>query len=391
MKPIGIGIAIAALALLTWVGQGRSEAGVAAPATVLPVVAHTVRITPSYGVDETHTGRVVARRTSALGFEQGGRLERVLADDGDRVEAGDVLAQLDQRQLHAERKQRAAQLADLDAQLALARVTTGRMRALRASDHVSPAQFDEAVHGERALVARRAAAQAALEATDVALALSEIRAPYAGQVTVRLVDEGTVVAPGQAILHLIEDGVLELRVGVPPDAADALEIGTRLPVEIEGRRQHAVLHAVVDSVGRDTRTVTAILSLDVPPDPEAGSALRDGAVVRVALPREIEGEGAWLPLSALAESHRGLWSAYALVADAASDPALRRVERRPLEVLYADSERAYVRGTLRDGDEIAASGVHRLVPGQEIRVERPTPAAAAGTASTAGTAAPARR
>ena len=368
MKRIGIGIAIAATGLGVWAWQGRSATEVASPAVVLPVVAHTVRVTPAYEVDELHTGRVVARRSSELGFEQGGRLERVLVDDGDRVEAGDVLAQLDQRQLRAERKQRAAQLADLEAQLALARATTRRTQALRASDHVSPAQLDEAIHGEQALVARGLAAQAALEATDVALALSEIRAPYAGQVTNRLVDEGTVVAPGQAILHLIEEGVLELRLGLPPEAADALRTGARIEAEIEGRRHPAVLHAVVDTVGRDTRTVTAILHLESAATGDARKTLRDGAVVRIALPRTIEGEGAWLPLSALAESHRGLWSAYALVAEREGDAALRRVERRPLEVLYADSERAYVRGTLRDGDQIAASGVHRLVPGQAIRV-----------------------
>ncbi len=381
MRRIGIGIALASIVLGVWTWQGRSAPSGAPPAAVLPVVAHTVRVTPRYEVDELHTGRVVARRSSELGFEQGGRLERVLVDDGDRVEAGDVLAQLDQRQLRAERKQRAAQLADVAAQLALARATTRRTQALRASDHVSPAQLDEAVHGEQALVARRLAAQAALEATDVALALSEIRAPYAGQVTARLADEGTVVAPGQAILLLIEDGVLELRLGVPPEAAAALRIGARIDADVEGRRHPAILHAVVDSVGRDTRTVTAILHLEPVP---AGERLRDGAVVRVALPRTIEGEGAWVPLAALAESHRGLWSAYALVAEREGDATLRHVERRPLEVLYADSERAYVRGTLREGDQIAASGVHRLVPGQTIRV-------APEAATTAGGVPPAPR
>lgn len=369
MKRIGIGSAIVAAFLGIWAWHGRGASELAPPAGLLPVAAYTVRVTPTYEVDELHTGRVVACRSSELGFERGGRLERVIVDDGDRVEAGDVLAELDQRQLRAERKQRAAQLADVEAQLALARATTRRTQALRASDHVSTAQLDEAVHGEEALVARRAAAQAALEVTEVALALSEIRAPYAGQVTSRLADEGTVVAPGQAILHLIEDGVLELRLGVPPASADALRTGTRIEADIEGRRHPAVLHAVVDTVERDTRTVTAILHLEATAAGAASDLPRDGALVRIALPRTIESEGAWVPLSALAESHRGLWSAYALVPERDDDRGLRRVERRPLEVLYADSDRAYVRGTLRDGDEIAASGVHRLVPGQAIRVE----------------------
>ncbi len=368
MKRIAVGVGVAALALAALAWQGRSDDEAAALPAALPVATHAVRLMSGYVVEEMHAGRVVARRRSELGFERSGRLERVFVDDGDRVESGAVLAQLDVRQLRAERKQRAAQLTDLDAQLALARMTSRRTQALRESDHISPARLDEAVQGEHALAARRAAAQAVLEATDVALALSEIRAPYAGQVTARLADEGTIIAPGQAILHLIEEGSLELRVGVPPEAAGALSIGTRMVAEVEGDRHSVVLSAIVDAVGRDTRTVTAILHFE--PAAAGGSAamLRDGAVARVVLPRRIEGEGTWLPLAALAESHRGLWSAYALVADGVGDATLRRVERRPLEVLYADGERAYVRGTLRDGDEIAASGVHRMVPGQQVRV-----------------------
>jgi RND family efflux transporter MFP subunit len=380
MKRIAVPVGVAALALAALAWQGRSDGDSAAAPAALPVAMHVVRLTPGYEVEEMHTGRVVARRSSELGFERGGRLERVFVDDGDRVESGAVLAQLDLRQLRAERKQRAAQIADLDAQLALARVTTRRTQALRESDHISPARLDEAVHGEHALAARRAAAQAALEATDVALALSEIRAPYAGQVTARLADEGTIVAAGQAILHLIEEESLELRVGWPPEAADALAIGTRMVADIEGHRRPVVLHAIVDAVGRDTRTVTAILHFEPVAAGAPDAMLRDGAVARVVLPRRIEGEGTWLPLDALAESHRGLWSAYALVADGADDAALRRVERRPLEVLYADGERAYVRGTLRDGDEIAASGVHRLVPGQQVRVQRDAAASAEASA-----------
>src|SRR5690606_10368034 len=90
MNRIGTGVAFAALALAIWTWQARSAEQGTPPAAVLPVVAHTVRLTSGYDVDEMHSGRVVARRTSALGFERGGRLEDVLADDGDRVDAGDV-------------------------------------------------------------------------------------------------------------------------------------------------------------------------------------------------------------------------------------------------------------------------------------------------------------
>jgi RND family efflux transporter MFP subunit len=364
MKRIGIALGIGLVAVSAAALPGRSEAPAPAAAAPLPVEAAAVRLEAGYEVQEVHTGRIVARRTSALGFERAGRLDRVAVDEGARVAAGQVLAALDTRQLEAERRQVAAGIADLDAQLALARLTTERTRRLRDSDHVSPARLDEAVFAERALAARRAAAQAALEATEAALALSEIRAPYDAEVVAREVDEGTVVAPGQAILRVIEAGALEARIGLPPEAAAALAPGARLAVEVEGRRIPATLAAVVPSVERETRTLTAVLAL-APAEDGAPPPL-DGSIARLAVPRRLAAEGFWVPLAALAESHRGLWSAYALVADA-NDASLWRVERRPLELLHAEAERAFVRGPLRDGESIVAGGVHRLVPGQRVR------------------------
>lgn len=329
---------------------------------VLPVEAREIALQDGYEVRESYAGRVVSRRTSELGFERAGRLEAVRVDEGDRVEAGDLLAELDTRALRAERTRVQAEIREIGAQLEMARRTTERRRALRASDHASPEALDQAVFAEAALVAREAAARAALERVDAELALSEIRAPYAGSITARLADEGTVVPPGQAILRLIEDGALEVHVGIPPAAAAALAPGSTHALEVEGRTHEAVLDAVVEAVDRDTRTVTAIFQL--PPDAEGA---RDGALARIALPRRHEGEGFWLPLAALAESHRGLWSAYALVPDGSGPDAALRADRRQLEVIHTEADRAFVRGTLRDGEIVVWSGAHRLVPGQRVR------------------------
>ncbi len=343
----------------------ESAPGPRASTNALPVDARPVSHQPSYEIQESHAGRVVSRRSSALGFERGGRLDSVAADEGERVTAGQVLAALDTRQLRAQRRQMAAQATEIEAELAMARLTTQRRRALRASDHIAPEQLDQARYREQGLEARLAAARAGLEAVDASLALSEIRAPYAGIITARHADEGTVLSPSQPILQLIEDGALEVHVGLPPEAASALEPGARVTIEIEGQPQEASLHAVVDAVERETRTVTAIFRLE----PGVGSA-RDGALARVSLPRRIESAGFWLPLSALAESHRGLWSAYVVVPDAErGDAPIFRVDRRQLEVLHAEADRAFVRGTLQDGERVVWSGVHRLVADQRVRLD----------------------
>ena len=93
----------------------------------------------------------------------------------------------------------------------------------------------------------------------------------------------------------------------------------------------------------------------------------------------MEEPGAWLPLTALTEGSRGLWSAYAVEAapgdaraaqgrEIGGDTAGGRLAVQPLEVLYQDGDRVYVRGPLAAGEILVAAGLHRVVPGQLVRV-----------------------
>ena len=76
----------------------------------------------------------------------------------------------------------------------------------------------------------------------------------------------------------------------------------------------------------------------------------------------LQERGFWMPTEALAESQRGLWSAYTLK----SQDNMYVLERRPVELLHIETDRAFVRGTLEHGDVVVAGGLHRLVPGQMV-------------------------
>ncbi len=349
-------LGVATLALACGGRDGTTEP-VAAEGP-LPVQTRPVQAVEGYAVSEGFAGRVVSRRSSELGFERGGRLDEVRVDEGDRVEAGQTLARLEQRQLTARSRELAARVRETQARLALAKLTRERRERLMEQDSISAQRYDEAVHEESALASQLAAARASLEGVRVDLELSSLTAPYAGSVTARLVDEGTVVAPGQTLLRLIEDGAMEFRVGLPPETAAQLEVGRSYPVQVGSRALDARLDTVVPSVEPDTRTVTAVLSFEEPPDD-----LRNGSLGRLSVETERSSAGYWLPITALTEGRRGLWSAYAVVVEDGET----RVERRELQLLHVDSDRAFVRGTLRDGERVVATGLHRLVPGQRVR------------------------
>jgi RND family efflux transporter MFP subunit len=360
-------LAAVPLAALPAVGagcdRGNTEPGAVASPGALPVKTLPVRRVEGYEVSGAFAGRIVSRRTSELGFVRGSRLDAVLVDEGEPVEAGQELARLTQRKLDAQRRELEARVAETEAQLALAKLTRQRRERLLKTDSISTQRYDEALYEERALASQLAATQASLEAVRADIDLSTLRAPYAGTITARLVDEGTVVAPGQTLLRIVETGAMEFRVGLPPKAAERLDPDQVYPVEVEGRSYPARLATVIPSVEPDTRTVTAVLRFEEPP-----AAVANGSLGRLSLSTPREGVGFWLPISALTEGRRGLWSAFVLVEGSVEgDGASVPVERRELQLLHVDSDRAFVRGTLDDGERVVATGLQRLVPGQRVR------------------------
>ncbi len=356
--------ALAALLLIPGDGDAapsESTREISQPA--LPVESLIVTSQPSYETSISIAGRIRPKRRSALGFERVGRIAEVLVDEGDAVETNQVLAQLDTRELRAKQREAKARIVEVAARLDLAKLTTARQKKLRASKHISQQKLDEARFDEAAIAASLASATAVADQLAVELALSQLVAPYAGQIVSRTLDEGAVAGVGQPVLELIEGGALEMHVGVPPDLASDLVAGARFRVEVRGSSIDATLIAVLADIEPETQTVGAIFSLA----PESGA--RAGDLGRIELTRRIDSAGFWLPLTALAEGRRGLWNAYAIVTGP-EDRQTHQVESRLLEVLHTDGDRVFVRGLLKNGDEVVATGLHRLVPHQRVRASK---------------------
>lgn len=367
--PIAIAAAAAGLAIAVAVSR-QPRPQVQRP---LPVAVVTAQPVTSYLTSRDYTGEVVAGRSSSLGFELPGTLERVLVKEGDRVVAGQPLAHLDRRRLRAQRQQLLAQrdvaraaVEEVRQQLILAELQRDRRRQLHAQGAISREDLDQQIHGSAALRSRLVQAEAQvddaearLRQIDVDLARSVLVAPFDGTVSRRRLDEGVVVSGGQALITLVESAPLEVRVGVPPDAARGLRPGQRHPVQVGDRRLQATVSALLPELDAGSRTATVVLRLPA-------EDLPVGATARLSLRRSETGDGFWLPTTALVAAERGLWSVYVLVpADAAPEQG-RRVARRLVEPLHTEGDRSLVRGTLRPGDRVIAAGTHRVVPGVRV-------------------------
>ncbi|MEM8953235.1 MAG: efflux RND transporter periplasmic adaptor subunit [Verrucomicrobiota bacterium] len=338
-------------------GVSNQEGGMRVLAVeIVPVVLQDM-----YDVQDRFVGRVEAARSSALGFELPGTVEMMSVDDGMRVETGDVLARLDTARLEARRGELVASLEQFQASRDLADQTLKRTQEAVGKGAVSLQEGDEAAERLRTgeAVVRRAEAQ--LEAIDVDLAKSELLAPYAGTIAAREVDEGAIVSAGQTVLRLLETGRLEVRVGLSSVAAGEVSVGDPLNMVCsDGETIDGEVMRILPQRDVRVRTVEVVVGL---PESE-GSVVRDGDLLEVIMARQVNERGAWLPRSALTESARGLWGAYVVEPDG----SLHVLERRQVEVIDESGDEVYVRGALRDGEAVVASGLHRLSPRQRVRV-----------------------
>lgn len=351
--------------------SGPHTVGTKTPQSIshgIPVDASAVLLEDAYQVRQAFSGEVQARRISVLGFESAGRLNRVVVEEGDQVEAGDLLAELDTARLQARREELVAAQAEAEARLALADATLHRLTNVIEKGGVSRQGLDEAREGERTARASLRLAEQRITSIDVDLEKSRLLAPFAGTVTGRFSDEGRVLASGESVVQLQEHSAPEIRIGIAGHGLDALAVGQIYRLDWRGQVLKARLRALLPVRNGRTRTVDALFD-PIRSPADVLERLLPGDTVTVHLESRIQAPGAWVPLTALAPAGRGLWSLYIVQPDRASDDSpTMHIQRRTVEVLHQADGQVYVRGNLHADDMVVQRGLQRIVPGQRVLI-----------------------
>ncbi|NND68229.1 MAG: efflux RND transporter periplasmic adaptor subunit [Halioglobus sp.] len=325
-----------------------------------PVEAIRVTLAERFEVTRLFTGVVQPAQTADIAFEFGGTVQAVLVNEGDRVEEGDLLARLDTALLEIERRQLLAQLAEAEATLRLTDANLKRQGSLEADGYASRQRRDELEANRDAIEARMQHLQAALDGNLVRQEKAHLLAPFAGVIGERFMEQGSAAAPGVPALTVLETGRLEARVGVPRQLAQDIHRGDEVDLAVAGEAMRGQVLAVGAELKARSHAVNIRIAIE-------SDSILAGTVVELTLRDYIDTPGFVLPDSALTASLRGLWRVYVL---APVEGGLYKVEARDLQLRYSDSRRAYVEGGVRDGELVIASGTHRVVPGQLVRINQ---------------------
>ena len=302
-------------------------------------------------------GEVRARVESRLGFRVAGKLIRRNVEVGQRVKAGQVLAQIDPQDYALAADAARAQVNAASANRDLAAAEFKRYQALRAQNFISGAELERRDTTLKAAQAQWQQAQAQAAEQGHQLAYATLVADVSGVVTAVEAEPGQVVTAGAPIVRIAQDGPREVAFAVPEGQVAALPVGTAATVRVwaSGATLTGVVREVAASADPVTRTFLLTLALQGDVAPPLGSTVS-------VLANQPESAGVpviKLPTSALRQEGAG--TAVWLL-----DPASMTVKLQPVQIAMTDGNEVVIGAGLQPGMQVVAAGVHVLTAGQKV-------------------------
>ena len=308
-------------------------------------------------------GEVKAKVESRLGFRVGGKIIKRQAELGQRVEAGQVLAQLDPQDYKLAADAARAQFRAAGTNRDLAATDYKRYKQLKEQNFISGAELERREATFKAAQAQFEQAQSQLAVQGNQANYASLVADVSGIVTAVEAEPGQVVAAGTPVVRIAADGMRDVVFSVPEDKVTSIKPG--MLVKVRGWAQEAQTESTVAKVREvsasadpATRTYQVKLALDTKTPPPLGATV-------YVLPEGLGGVQGMqvikLPTSALRQEGK---SSAVWVLDKAS----MTLKSQAVQVATADGNEAVIATGLLPGMLVVIAGVHVLSAGQKVTI-----------------------
>ena len=302
----------------------------------------------------TAVGSMVAVQGVTVAAELGGKIVRIAFESGDRINAGDVLVQID---TSAEE----AQLRSAEAAARLTRINLDRIQDLLAKQTISKSEFDTAEAEFREATAQ-------VDNVRAIIGKKTVRAPFAGRLGLRLVNLGQILKEGDPIVTLQTLDPIYVNFSLPQQQIPILAPGSTVRVSTDAAPDQPFegkINAVNPEIDPVTRTVRVQATI-----PNVEEKLRPGMFARVAVMLPNEQEVLAIPATAV------LYAPYGDTVfvieekkDAQSARAQHVLRQQIVRLGRARGDFVSVLSGLKAGDSVVTSGVFKLRPNLPVVVD----------------------
>lgn len=303
-----------------------------------------------------YSGEVRGRYETQLAFQVSGKLIKRNIELGSVVTAGDVLMEIDPKDIRQTVNITSAQVASSQSQLNLAETNLERYRKLFEQNAISRAQLDQYENAYQ--VALAAVNQATAQYTQGAnqLGYTSLVADNNGVVASVNVEAGQVVSAGQAVMTLVKGEEREIEINVPENRIDEIRTAKQISVgfwALAGVTAEGKIREISPVADKVTRTYKVRVSVINPP-----AAVKLGMTANVTVDNSPNRQGVAIPLAAIYQT-----------GDTPNVWVIREgtVSLRPIKVgAFGDNQVQVLEG-LQNGEVIVTAGVQKLREGQKVR------------------------
>lgn len=321
------------------------------------------------------TGLSKADVRSDISFRVAGTIERVHVQEGDVLQLGDLIAEVDPTDFEIQIRETEASLADARAQAALTRSEFQRIQRLFERNNVSQGDFESALARRESAEAHVDAVEQQLEKVRRQLSYTTLTAPMGGGVVEVVVAEGEAIQAGDPVVNLLSGGHPQVEIAVPENLIAEVRRGAPAQVSfvaVPGQvfpGQVATV-GIVPSEGLTTYPITITLNqtwLELVEGAD-DAPIRPGMAVEAQLsfgsadtrPRYI------VPAAAVLEDRAGRF----VYVVKPHEEGQGLIERREVEVGQLEEDGLQVFSGLDDGEKVVIAGLNQIQDGQLVRLLR---------------------
>ena len=307
--------------------------------------------------EDTYSGTVKGRYETNLSFQVGGKILSRNINVGDKVSAGDVLMTIDDRDVKQNVNAYAAQVASAKSQMDLAQSNLARFQKLYAANAISAQELDQYQNAYNNAVAAYDQANAQLDQSENSLGYTELIINNDGVISAINAEVGQVVAAGQTVATIVQDGDREIEIAIPENKIQSISVGQNAIVtfwalnntQVQGTVRE--ISPVADPVAR-TYKVRIAMS-DMPQNVQLGMT------ASVAFMMSGAGNTVTLPLSAIYQT--GDTPQVWLV------DGDMKLQLKEVNIVAWGKDDVEVTGLNQD-DTIVTAGVHKLYEGEAVKL-----------------------
>jgi RND family efflux transporter MFP subunit len=303
------------------------------------IESYEVKIIEEFKINKLLPGKITPKRQSILGFEISGKLKKVVVDIGDEVNAGDLLAEL-------EDSEALANYNEAKAKFSMFEKIFERSLSLNKDNFVSDQELEKAE--SNFLVA-----QAQFDKALIKFQQTKILAPYDGIIQNRFLDEGSIINASIPIVEILDSKFVEAKVSLPKSLVNILDLGKEYKFLIEDKEYTGKLTRIAPMSEKGTNNKLGLF--------EFNDFFNPGATARLVLSTTESKKGAWVPLNSLSQSEQGLWNLYTVSSS-------NLAQKDYVELIHIENNMAYVSGTIKDGDLVIIGGASKVAEGQDIKI-----------------------